>query len=378
MRRLPWPLLAAAFCSCVTPPRSLRERTDPAHGAIVMALSFKGSVFPYWRRHQAEELFFSRLRSDGSLDPQLVPANYRANDRIYLLDAPAGRYAPVAASYFTGRSRQLAKLEESLARKWAVEVKPGQIAFAGVAQILRVTDGWGTPTLNVLRRAASYLPPFRRAVIPVEFESPRLNVTRAAEIETLRLARVDLASTFWSEAVEERMLALGNPPPEVLEGLIRKNPVARRQAETFTYIDTLGWGEPLRVSGGLQWQAGKDSAWISIVFLPEQGPSGKPLNLLLRELREAGAPEDSHTLTDIAISSRSAYMGLYTSYIYPEASLVGSKVLVFKTQTVVVSTTGGAYKAQYRAEAGEFEHHRAAFERFLLYVGFAPPVKEKT
>jgi hypothetical protein len=379
MRRLSMLCLSAAvLSSCVTPYRAVRERTDPAHGAIVMALSFKGRDLPYWRRHLGEELFFSRLKPDGSLDAEIISANYRANDRIYALDLPAGRYAPVAAAYFTGRSRQLARFDEALSRKWAVDVRPGEIAFAGVAQLPRTAENWSGPAWNLLRRAASYLPPFKRAVIEVRFEGARLNNTPAAELETLQLARADLAGTFWAEPIAARLLALGNPPPVLTEGLIRKTPVPRRAAETFTYIDTLGWGPAQRVQGGLQWQAGKDPAWISIVFVPEAGEGGKRLDAIVRELREAGAPEDSHSLSEVVVSSRPALSGLFTTYVYPQASLVGSKVVVFKTRTILVPAAAGAYKAQFRAQAAAYERHRAQFENFLRYVDFAPPVKERT
>lgn len=373
MRALAAGLLAAMLAACVSPQRDRRERTSPSSGAIVIAASVKGRVFPfYWRQHYAEELFFARLQPDGSFDPTLIPANYRHHDRLYVLDIPAGKYAPVGLSYFTGRTRQFAKIEPRMARKWAFEVKPGELAFGGVIQLGRIsTDGWRQPARNWLKRMRSYLPPFKRALIDIEHEQPRFAKTAQLEIDTLRLAREDLAGTLWSETVETRLLALGNPPPELTDGLLRKKPLPRQKAETFTYIDTLGWGAPQKVSGGLQWQPGKERAWLSISLVPQ------PATEVLAELKQAGAPEDTHMSIEVLLSSRPVQAVTYTTYIYPEPALTGSAVVVFKTHAVIVpAAAGGSYKAQLRAEARVFDRFKPAFDQFLRYVAFEPPGKE--
>ena len=85
----PLALLAVLLlASCISNPK-VRNPSDLAHGGVVMGLSFKGHEFPYWRRHRASELYFVRLDSSGRLDPQMIPANFRAKDLIYLLDVPA-------------------------------------------------------------------------------------------------------------------------------------------------------------------------------------------------------------------------------------------------------------------------------------------------
>jgi len=372
---------ALTLSSCLPAPQRLRERTDPGHGAIVAAVSFKGREFPYWRRHLARELFFQRLEDDGSLDPVLVPANYRVDDRLYALDLPAGRYVLTAATYFTGRSRQLARLDAAYAKKYlAVDVQPGQLVFAGYIEIERYAGEDGTAFwLDGLKRARQYLPPFKRAVIEM-IAAPQPHVTRAegVELQALRLARADLSGTFWEEAVAARLEQLGNPPEPLLEGLVRKRPVPRKSAKTFTYIDTLEWGRPRSIPGGLEWRDGPSGASVSIVFVPSEGPGALPLDTALARLREAGAPEDRHTLADVRVSSRAAYAGLYTTYVYPEPTLLGSSVTVLKTEVLVVPADGGFYQAQYRARAADFPKHRGAFEHFIRYVGFAPPDKDKT
>ncbi len=369
-------LAVLALSSCLPAPQFRRERTDPAQGALLMAVSFKGREFPYWMRHQARELFFQRIQEDGSLDPVLVPANYRVDDRLYVLNIPAGRYALTAASYFTGRARQLARLDHNFALKYlAVDVRPGELTFGGYVEIERYAgDDSSVFWLNGLRRALQYLPPFKRAVIEViAAPQPRISHAAAVELQALRLARADLMGTFWEEAVAARLQQMGNPPEPIVEGLVRKRPVAPKTTKTFSFFDTLEWGKPHPVPGGLEWRLAKGGPAVSVVFFPAEGPGAKSLDGALAQLREIGAPEDRHALTEVRVSSRAAYAGLYTTYVYPEPALLGSQVTVLKTEFVVVPSADGFYQAQYRAEASQFPKHRAAFERFVRYIDFAPP-----
>lgn len=373
--------LAAALSSCFPPAMRLRERTDPEHGAIVMAVTFKGRELPYWLRHPARELFFERVNGDGSLDPQLVQANYRVDDRLYALDLPAGRYALVAATYFAGRAREIARFDPAFAvKELAVDVSPGRIAFGGQIEIQRyMGDDSSVFWLNGLRRARQYFPPFKRALIEI-VSGPQPRITRSANVEgeTMRLARADLSGTFWEDAVGRRLNQLGNPQDPVVTGVLRKKTVPPRLADTFSYMDILGWGAPRRVGGGLEWRLRAAGPAVSIVFVPSQGPRGRSFESALSSLKEAGAPEDSHTLTPVRVSSRSAYAGLYTTYVYPEPVLLGSRVTVLKTEVLVVPGADGYYQAQYRAEASEFLKHKPEFERFVRYIDFSPPKKEGT
>jgi hypothetical protein len=379
MRRILGAALACATLSGCLVEQRLRPPTDPGHGAIVMALSFKGREMPYWRRHLAQELFFRRELPDGTLEPVLIPANYRAHDRLYALDLPPGVYRLVAASYFTGRSRQFVKLEREQTKDWTVAVKPGRLTFAGIGLLPRTGQGLGPFVLNGLRRAASYLPPFRRAVIKVQIGLPRLDRSTSAELETLRLARVDLSGTRWGELVSDRLHELGNPPDPITEGLVFRKAVPHERASTFSYIDTLEWGPPRPVPGGLEWRRPKTPAAISVALVPVSGDGARPLERMLAELREAGAPEDTHTLSQISVSTRPAYSALYTSYVYRDTELVGSDVRVVKTQEILVPDARGVYRLRYRAEASLFERHLPAFERFIRYLQLYPPgVPEKT
>lgn len=381
MRRLLFTALlgvVASLCACV-PHFELRESTGPDHGGIFMAAEFKGEEFPYWRRHRAAELFFQKLLPDGGLDPKLVPANYRAGDLLYALDLPPGQYALVAASYFTGRTRQLASFEGDRAKQWVVEVKPGELSFGGAIQLPRRMPGWDVVLENGLRRLASYLPPFRRAVIPMTLGPARTDRSRGVELQALRLARFDLRGSGWGRLVDEKLRELGNPPPVLTTGTFRKKPVPRLRAASFTWIDTLGWGAPQAVPGGLRWRRPKAQAAISVAFVPKAGAGARSLEAELKTLREAGSPEDTHSLTEVAVSSRTALAALYTSYLYPETVLVGSEVKVVRTQALIVPVEAGYYKIQYRASSEEFDRSRPDFERFIRYLDLAtPPPVEKT
>ena len=372
--------VSCALLGACIPSQKLRESTAPEHGAIVMAVEFKGTAFPYWRRHRASELFFARIQPDGGLEPVLVPANYRSGDRLYALDLPPGRYALVAASYFTGRTRQLARFQGDKAKKWVVEVKPGAITFGGALWLPRPFPGWDVFFVDGLRRAASYLPPFKRALISVTLGTARTDLSPATELQALRLARVDLKDTAWGEAADVKLRAFGNPPPMLTQGTFRKRPVPRLRADTFSWIDTLHWGKPQAVDGGLEWRRPKARAWISVTFVPSEGTGARPLQAELKALREAGAPEDSHTLSEVAVSSRAALSASYTTYLYPEALLVGSDVRVLRTEAVVVPVTDGFYKLVYRAASDEFDRSRPDFQTFVRYLDLAKPpaLLEKT
>jgi hypothetical protein len=364
--------LLAGLSACI-PNIALREPTSPDHGGIVMALSFKGEEFPYWLRHKAAELFFAKVLPDGSLDPKLVPANYRAGDRVYALDLPPGKYALVAASYFTGRTRQLARFQGDKAKTWVVEVKPGQLVFGGAAQVNRRFPGWDVFFMNGLRRMASYLPPFKRAVIPVETGLAKTDRSRGVELQALRLARADLSGSAWSLLAEDKIREYGDPPPVITVGMIRKKPVPPKRAQFFSWMDTLEWGAPRPVTGGLEWSRPKSHAWVSVSFVPAEGPGARPMEQELSSLREAGAPEDMHALVSVQISSRPAYAIRYTTYLYGEASLVGADVSVLRTEAVVVPAKDGYYKLQYRAARPEFDRFRPEFAHFVRYLDLAPP-----
>lgn len=366
---------ALGLSSCMTTPAA-RERSHLDNGAIMMAVSFKGREFPYWRRHRAEELFFAEIQPGGAFAERFTPANFRAGDRLYVLDIPPGRYALVGITYFTGRARQIARFPEKLAKEWAVEVKPGQLAFGGVAEIPRVMDGWDVFFMNGLRRAAQYLPPFKRALIPMKFDQQRLRLDRTqnAEVEALRYARFDLSGTQWTEAVADRMARLGSPPPPIMEGTFRKKAVKPRQADSFYWMDTLGWGEPVPVAGGLEWRRPKSSAVVSVTYHPKQGKNARDLETELAAVRQAGVgAEDTHTLAEVRVSSRSALAATYTAYVYPQASLLGSERKVVKTQALFVPVDDGFYRLQLRGEQADFEKQQPAFERFIRYLHLAKP-----
>jgi hypothetical protein len=374
MRGLAFALLA--LCGCLSGclgRGALREPSSPDRGAIVMAVEFKGAEFPYFRRHKAEELFFAQVGPDGGLDPNLVPANFRAGDRLYALDLVPGKYALVAASYFTGRTRQLAKFEGDRSKQWVVEVKPGELVFGGSVLMPRKFPGWGDFIVHGFLRAVSYLPPFKRAVIPAEIGLSKTDLSRGLELQALRSAREDLAPTYWAQAADTKLVAYGNPPPALTTGHWHKKAVPRKRAESFTWVDTLGWGEPQRIAGGLQWRRAKAPIWIAVTYVPAQGERAKALDAELAALREAGAPEDSHTLSEVAVSSKTALAAVYTTYLYAQAALVGSDVSVLKTMALVVPAKEGYYKLQYRASAGEFERWRPDFARFIRYLDLAPP-----
>jgi hypothetical protein len=377
MRRLATAALAAfpLLCGCFPPPLRLTERQDPNSGSIMMSVAVKGDEFPYFLRHYSRELFFSKVNPDGSFDPVLIRSTWKAGDRQYALGLTPGRYALVAAAYYTGRTRQLSSFSEDQSRAWITTVKPGEITFGGAILLMRPFPGpWDAFVIGGFKRLRALLPPFHRAVIPVTASVSRTDRTPAIEVRALYLALEDLKGTYWTEAVKKRLSELGSPPPPIMEGKGRKaRPVPRKRAEFFTWMETLGWGPPRKIDGGLEFREPKSGATVSVAFFPKEGPRAASLDAELARLREAGSQEDRHMMTDIMVSSRPAQAIRYTTYIYPQASLVGSELRVLKTEAIVVPVKPGYYRLQYRADRDAFEKHRPEFVLFSRYLDFAPP-----
>jgi hypothetical protein len=203
-----------------------------------------------------------------------------------------------------------------------------------------------------------------------------VDTSRLAEVDALVAARRDLAGTLWREKVEPRLISLGGPPPaSVTTGFWRKRPVPHQNAGTFSWIDTLGWGPPLPVQGGLEWRHPKDRARIAVRFRKEGEAGFKPFEDYLRELRGLGGLEDSHAFEETVISTAVARVIRYTKYVYPEPYLTGSVKVVYLTEAAVIPGTGGYYVLHYRTRKEDFAKFRRDYLRFRAQLRLFPPPK---
>jgi hypothetical protein len=228
----------------------------------------------------------------------------------------------------------------------------------------------------MLKSAAIVLPPWRPWTTEVGGSFRAVDLTRLSEVEALTAARRDLAGTLWTTAVDARLNRLGGPVPEpVTTGFWRKRPKPVQAAETFSWVDTLAWGRPQAIKGGLEWRQPKDQARIAVRFLKEGEAGFRPLADYLRELRGLGDLEDSHAFQEVALSTTIAQVIRYTKYIYPEPYLTGSVKTVFLTEVAVAPGLGGYYVIHYRARREEFRKYHPDYLRFRSHLRLVPPVK---
>jgi hypothetical protein len=379
MRGVVWALPAALLlCSC----RSLSSSKKPiepygaSQGAIFGSIVLRGHEFPNVIPHRAEEVFFVQV-VDGKPDLDHPRAtNYLGGGYFFLLNIPPGRYMPITASYYQRRVRFQAKLPLDEAKLWAVDVSPGQISFMGANTLRTEWQGFGRAFINFFKKVYAHIPPFPRPTAPVVISTPRVNRTTPIEATALRAARGILEGSQWVAAIDRRLTVIGNPPEPITTGLLfKKKKPKLGEGKAFKYIETLDWGEPKPAPGGLRWREKKDRAEIVVSYLKPGMEGFRPREKYLEEMRAAGSPEDSHTLEAVVISSRTAQVARYTTYVYPEGRLLGTAPEVFATETMLVPAAEGYYILRYRAKRDSFSEYYEEFRRFVHYIEYDVPLE---
>lgn len=353
-------------------PASPSSMTD---GAAAISIVFKGSGLLSLFKFHADVVYLALLDADGNLDKDhLVAADYFDGQYVYLLNAQPGRYAPIATSYNFFRARYWTSFDEATAKSWSVEVKGGEIAFMGDFYFTPAQIGTGIAG-NLASQAAGLLPPFKRHKIHIEFSSPYRDIGVSAEGRAMRAIMKSLAGLQWSEYARARFEALGNPPEEIMVGFLRKKPAPRLQADHFSYIDLLQWGQPIKTAMGLEWRQPQDRARIAVNFSASGTEGYKPREGYLTDMRAAGSPEDSHMIRDIILSSRTAHAATYTTYYYPPSNLVGHEPEVYRTETILIAAGDDYHLVRYRARREYFSRYYPVFRHFIQYLDF--PLKKE-
>lgn len=367
--------LLAASCAAVGERREVPQPAQADAALTIIGVSIKArKIDPFAER--AETCHVVPVTAAGELDIDHPIRSDKAHGGwIFFFNLPPGRYAPVAFTYRRRAKRFLARLEPAVSRAWAFEVKRGGIAFAGDNFLRREFPGWGQTVQNFLKTFRFLAPPFKRGVVRLPLSGPRVDRSWLAELRALRAARKGLAGTLWTGWIDARLKEMGNPQePLTKRGFFRRKPVPYLKTEWFSYHDVFDWGPPIKVRGGLEWRHPQGRARVAAVFLRPGDPGYKPADEYLRDLKQAGSPEDSHALHAVLVSSRPAWSAIYTLYDYPEPYLTGSKVRVLVTETVVVPDTEDLYLFRLRAEREHFRQARERFKRFLGYVVLQKPV----
>jgi len=362
-------LLLALLCACAGP--RPRPPSDLRQSAAFLTFGTEGLLFT--GPDYAARAALAPVDKDGKPDvDRVIFSNFRKDERLYFLDLPPGRYAPVAAYWTEHGLRHAVKIEEKDA---ALDIPPGELRFLGDFTARRRWEDWPRFLLNGLLSAKILVPPFRPAVAFLDAPVRIHDKSAAAEIRALRAAVKDLSGTEWARAAQERLVAMKAPPPALTErrGIFRRKevPVKVHWTPMFGYIDTLEWGEPADVPGGLEWRHPKDKARVQVALR-----DSPPLATALEKLKGLGSPEDSHTHSMVYLSTRPAYAVRYTNYHYPEPYLTGEVVKVSVTETLLVPDPRGYFVVQMRASREDFPKVLPAFVRFRTYLRLEPPPKE--
>lgn len=364
-------LVVLAGCSSL-PPR------QPAHvtqTALFLTFKTEGMVFSW--ADDATSAAVAPVRKDGTLDlDRSIFSNYRREDRVYFLDLPPGRYA-LAAVYWTKHGlRHAVRLSYGDEKEApGVDAKAGDFRFLGSYTAKRRWQSWPRFLLNGLLSGKILIPPFLPAVSFLDAPVSIHDDTVLAESRALRAALADLAKTEWTTALRARLASLKVAPelPSQTEGFFRRREVAAKIHWTprFGWVDTLEWGEPRSLPGGLEWRHPDKEARIQVELR-----SSPPLSRALESLKGLGSSEDSHVHRDVLISTRPAHAVRYTTYHYPEPYLTGSVVKVAVTETLLVPAAGGYWVVQMRAARGDFSKLLPAFVKFRDLLRLDPPPKE--
>lgn len=361
-------LLLSAGCAGARPvpqPASLEQ------GAIVARVALKGAEMPNWRRHQADKVYWAKVNAYGDLDlDHPLETKLAREGDVYLFDLPPGKYAPFAAEYPSLGVRFLARLEPEVRKKMQVEVGGGRVVFAGDVLVRTEWEGFLPALEHQGLRLAFLVPPFNKRAVEVATRSPRFDESPMAEIAALRRARKVAAGTLWVEKIDERIVELGNPADPLTTGLIRKKvvPATVSEAGRFAYVDTLGWGAPRSIDGGLEWREPKGQAKVAVAFIAYS--STRTLEKQLETLRLAGSPEDEHVLYEVRVGSLPARSARFTTYSYGTEKLVGAETAVHVTEAVVVGRPKGYYLLLYRASKDAFDRFHEGFFNFVKRLKF--------
>lgn len=335
--------LASAVLTGCAPLKAPLRPVEPSavdHGGVVISVTVYEGLF---QKYHARWVKLCRVRPDSTIDDQAISSNFSADDNIYVLDLPPGVYVPVSAVYQSMGSKHQVPFEAAVSKKAQIVVPSGELVFAGAFDFKRKKEGWRKKTVFVKRDSG-----------------------KEAEILALAAAKAHLAGTLWSETLAKRAALLGPSRAPVLGP--RNKVIAAVPTERFTYTDTLKWGEPRRVPGGLEWRQKEDRARIAVTFLSPGMKGYRNKDAYLQYLRSVGSPEDTHIVTEVALSSRTAYTARYTTYYYPEGTLVGSQVKVFLTETTMIPASEGVYLFHYRAQDKDFKKFYPLFKSFIGHV----------
>ncbi len=339
------------------------EPTDLGNGVILVSMKLKGT---FGRSYQASEVDFVRITPKGEFTEDYVPSNLSAVGKdgrryVYLIDARPGRYGLSLARFGSLRGKFEVFIPTGTARKSETTLAPGGVVYMGHVEMDRVAQD------NLRQR---HLKPRGSEVLA---KLRRTETGRDEKIAAFESAEDALAGTLWSERVERELMALGPSRPPILKGPFWRRKRNRKRVlqeihPRYKYIDRLGWGSPFKVRGGLEWREPKGRARIALIHLKPGMKGYRPKDEYLRRLKSLAGHEDSGVIEELIFDTRPAYRMRYTSHNYQEGTLLGSEVVVFKTETLVVPRKDGLFLLHYRAKKRHFNRFYGRLRDFRRYL----------
>ena len=371
-------LFAAAavlvFSSCATvnrPPSS----TSVDHGILIARAKVRGALIPFFYS-VGDAGKIEAIDENGEPVPGLRGVSgLWTNGYFVFFDLPAGRYVLRGTSFASRGVRYQLVVPQTAPFKRSVVLRPGAAAFLGVYNYDAIWPEFWTALGRAGRIVGHWLTPWmNRPVLPRDADMRVYDSGPALEITALQAVRKKLAGTPWRRAVDARLRELSASEPVKTAGMLsRELPV---HPEPFlSWRDTLKWGEPRRVSGGLGWRRPGGEAQIAVFFTSSTAPGFAGWDAAIGDLRRAAAAsvEDSGEVYMVRVATRSGPAARVTTYSYPNGTLVGSVTSVILTETTLIPDGAGLFTMRLRAPREEFESALPAYREFLLQLVLGPP-----
>lgn len=334
----------------------------------------RGAVLRFLR-DEATAGVVVKLAPDGR--PQDGPgaaSGYAKDGYFYFFDLPPGRYALVSASFPARGTRYRVVLPEASLTARAVELKAGEAAFLGSydldARFPEFPEAVDRATAVLGRWLTFFL---RHPPLPRDTELRAMDQGPEAEGRALLSARESLRDSGWLPPVLARIKRLGTPEPAARTGGLRPKELPLKQEPYFAWRDVLEWGEPIRLSAGVEWRDPKGGARAAVWYTTASAAGFLGYDEAVRQLRASVGAEGESALAEVKVGTRTALSGRVSRWVYPEGTLVGSSARVVVTETVLVRDATGMYTARLRGDKAEFEAALPRFRRLLEQLVLGPP-----
>ncbi len=131
-------LLALVLTSCASPLSPLQSDAPPTpYDPEMVSLGIRVKGFSSCWECMPPQIVFAKVNTANTFDAkELFTSKYRIEDRFYLLNAPPGRYVPIAALRWRSRGRDGFTLEKFFFTREVLKlaeraVAPGTLALVG-------------------------------------------------------------------------------------------------------------------------------------------------------------------------------------------------------------------------------------------------------